>query len=149
MLWVNWCQFAVALANKVKIGLAFLKLGIHHGVYFDCIKIINLRGYIDLLDTSVNVFVNNLLWFVFHFMLFAWLSPWSLVSFAGFQGCLIYTSFLLFCLFIIIFIFILNYVLIVKLGIFIYYKIWILLNIYCFIWNYFVTCLKVFWSVMS
>ena len=58
-------------------------------------------------------------------------------------------SFLLFCLFIIIFIFILNYVLIVKFGIFIYYKIWILLNIYCFIWNYFVTCLKVFWSVMS
>ena len=45
-------------------------------------------------------------------------------------------SFTLFCLFIIIFIFILNYVLIVKLGIFIYYKIWILLNIYCFIWNY-------------
>ena len=25
----------------------------------------------------------------------------------------------------------------------------ILLNIYCFIWNYFVTCLEVFWSVMS
>ena len=23
VLWVNWCQFAVALANKVKIGLAF------------------------------------------------------------------------------------------------------------------------------
>ena len=22
-VWVNWCQFAVALANKVKIGLAF------------------------------------------------------------------------------------------------------------------------------
>ena len=58
-------------------------------------------------------------------------------------------SFLLFCLFIIIFIFILNYVLIAKLGIFIYYEIWILLNIYCFIWNYFVTCLKVFWSVIS
>ena len=58
-------------------------------------------------------------------------------------------SFLLFCLFIILFIFILNYVLIVKFGIFIYYKIWILLNIYCFIWNYFVTCLEVFWSVMS
>ena len=71
MLWVNWCQFAVALANKVKIGLAFLKLGIYHGVYFDCIKIINLRSYIDLLDTSIIVFVNNLLWFVFHFMLFA------------------------------------------------------------------------------
>ena len=71
VLWVNWYQFAVALANKVKIGLAFWKLGIFHGVYFDCIKIINLRGYIDRLDTSVNVFVNNLLWFVFHFMLFA------------------------------------------------------------------------------
>ena len=38
---------------------------------FNGIKIINLRGYIDLLDTSVIVFVNNLLWFVFHFMLFA------------------------------------------------------------------------------
>ena len=71
VLWVNWCQFAVALANKVEIGLAFEKLGIYHIVYFDCIKIINLRGYIDLLDTSVIVFVNNLLWFVFHFMLFA------------------------------------------------------------------------------
>ena len=23
VLWVNWCQFALALANKVKIGLAF------------------------------------------------------------------------------------------------------------------------------
>ena len=67
----DWCQFAVALANKVKIVLAFKKFGIDHGVYFDCIKIINLGGYIDLLDTSVNVFVNNLLWFVFHFMLFA------------------------------------------------------------------------------
>ena len=57
-------------------------------------------------------------------------------------------SFLLFCLFIIIFIFILNYVLIVKLGIFIYYKIWILLNIYCFIWNnlwHFWKCFGVLW----
>ena len=76
----------MALANKVKIGLAFLKLGIYHGVYFDCIEIINLRGYIDQLDTSVNAFVNHLLWFVFHFMLFAQLSSWPLVSFAGFQG---------------------------------------------------------------
>ena len=50
---------------KAKIGLVFFKLGIYHGVYFDCIIIINLRGYIDLLDTSVIVFVNNLLWFVF------------------------------------------------------------------------------------
>ena len=57
-------------------------------------------------------------------------------------------SFLLFCLFIIIFIFILNYVLIVKLGIFIYYKIWILLNIYSFIWNHLWhvwKCFGVFW----
>ena len=61
----------MALANKVKIRLDFLKLGIYHGVYLDCIKIINLRGYIDLLDTSIITFVNNLLWFVFHFMLFA------------------------------------------------------------------------------
>ena len=61
----------MALANKAKIGLVFKKLGIYHGVYFDCIIIINLRGYIDLLDTSVIVFDNNLLWFVFYFMLFA------------------------------------------------------------------------------
>ena len=46
---------------------------------------------IDLLDTSVIVFVNDLLLFVFHFMLFALLSSWSLVSFAGFRACLIYT----------------------------------------------------------
>ena len=58
-------------------------------------------------------------------------------------------SFLLFYSFIILFIFILNYVPIVKFGIFIYYKIRILLNICCFIWNYFVTCLEVFLSVMS
>ena len=31
----------------------------------DCILIVNFRGYFDLLDTSVIVFVNNLLWFVF------------------------------------------------------------------------------------
>ena len=46
MLWTR-----MALANKAKIGL-FFKLGIYHGVYFDCIIITNLRGYIDLLDTS-------------------------------------------------------------------------------------------------
>ena len=67
LLWTR-----MALANKVKIGFVFFfKLGIYHGVYFDCIIIINLRGYIDLLHTSVNVVVNNLLWFVFYFMLFA------------------------------------------------------------------------------
>ena len=57
LLWTR-----IALANKVKI---------YHGVYFDCIITINLRGYIDLLDTSVIVFVNNLLWFMFYSMLFA------------------------------------------------------------------------------
>ena len=82
LLWTR-----MPLANEAKIGLVFFfKLGIYHGVYFDCIVIINIRGYIDLLDTSVIVFVNKLLWFVFHFMLFALLSSWSLVSFAGFQG---------------------------------------------------------------
>ena len=61
--------------------------------------------------------------------------------------------FFYFCLFITIFIFILNYVLVIPFWIFTYHKIWILLNIHCFIWNYwiiyFVTCLEVFWSVMS
>ena len=66
LLWTR-----IALANKAKIGLVFFKLEIYHVVYFDCIIIINLRGYIDLLDTSVIVFVNDLLWFVFYFMLFA------------------------------------------------------------------------------
>ena len=57
------------------------------------------------------------------------------------------------CLFITIFNFILNYVLIVTFWIFTYHKIWILLIIYCFIWNYwiiyFLACLEVFWSVVS
>ena len=65
----------------------------------------------------------------------------------------LYMSFLLFCLFITIFIFVLNDVLSGTFWILTYYKIWILLNMYCFIWNYwiiyFVTCLEVFWSVMS
>ena len=49
-------------------------------------------------------------------------------------------SFILFdlCLFITIFNFILNYVLIVTFWIFTYYKIWIILIIYCFIWNYWI-----------
>ena len=64
-------------------------------------------------------------------------------------------SFILFdlCLFIIIFNFILNYVPIVTFWMFTYHKIWILLIIFCFIWNYwiiyFLTCLEVFWSVVS
>ena len=62
-------------------------------------------------------------------------------------------SFLLFdlCLFIIIFNCILNYVPIVTFWIFTYHK--ILLIIFFFIWNYwiiyFLTCLEVFWSVVS
>ena len=64
-------------------------------------------------------------------------------------------SFILFdlYLFITIFNFILNYVPIVAFWIFTYHKIWILLIIFCFIWNYwiiyFLTCLEVFWSVVS
>ena len=64
-------------------------------------------------------------------------------------------SFILFdlCLFITIFNFILNYVPIVTFWIFTYHIIWILLIIFCFIWNYwiiyFLTCLEVFWSVVS
>ena len=57
------------------------------------------------------------------------------------------------CLFITIFNFILNYVPIVTFWIFTYHKIWILLIIFCFILNYwiiyFLTCLEVFWSVVS
>ena len=59
-------------------------------------------------------------------------------------------SFILFdfCLFITIFNSILYYVLIVTFWIFTYHKIWILLIIFCFIWNYwiiyFLTCLEVF-----
>ena len=64
-------------------------------------------------------------------------------------------SFILFDLnlFITIFNFILNYVPIVTFWILTYHKIWILLIIFCFIWSYwiiyFLTCLEVFWSVVS
>ena len=64
-------------------------------------------------------------------------------------------SFILFdlCLFITIFNFIFNYVPIVTFWIFTYHKILILLIIFCFIWSYwiihFLTCLEVFWSVVS
>ena len=64
-------------------------------------------------------------------------------------------SFILFdlWLFITIFNFILNYVPVVTFWILTYHKIWILLIIFCFIWSYwivyFLTCLEVFWSVVS
>ena len=64
-------------------------------------------------------------------------------------------SFILFdlCLLITIFNFILNYVPIVTFWILTYHKILILLIIFCFIWSYwiiyFLTCLEVFWSVVS
>ena len=49
--------------------------------------------------------------------------------------------------------FILNYVPTVTFWIFTYHKIWILLIIFCFIWNYwiiyFLTYLEVFWSVVG
>ena len=62
----------------------------------------------------------------------------------------LYSSFILFCLLLVYssqYSFF-NYVLIVAFWKFTYHKIWILLNIYCFIWNYwiiyFVACLEVF-----
>ena len=46
-----------------------------------------------------------------------------------------------------------NYVPIVTFWILTYHKIWILLIFFCFIWSYwiinFLTCLEVFWSVVS
>ena len=54
-----------ALANKAKIGIVWKKIWLYQGVYVNCILIVNFMGYFDLLDTSVIVFVNNLLWFVF------------------------------------------------------------------------------------
>ena len=79
------------------------------------------------------------------------MSVWSLVSFAGFRACLIYMcltvyefSFILLIHHIILLILI--FVLSVTFWTLTYYKIWILLIIYCFIWNYwiiyFVTCLE-------
>ena len=155
MLCVNWCQFAVALANKVKIGLAFKKLEIYHGVYFDCIKIINLRGYIDLLDTSIIVFVNNLLWFVFHFIFIVELLVSSVIcrfqglSYSHVPECIEF-SFILFIHHNIH----LYFELCTYCSILDIYLSWNMNSVkYLFIWNYwiiyFVTCLEVFWSVMS
>ena len=81
------------------------------------------------------------------------MSSWSLLSFAGFRACLMYMcltvyefSFILLIHHIILLILI--FVLSVTFWTLTYYKIWILLIIYCFIWNYwiiyFVTCLEVF-----
>ena len=80
------------------------------------------------------------------FLIWCYLRSWALglqchLRVAGlvlFTCAWLYMSFLLFCLFITIFIFILNYVLSVIFWISTYYKIWILLNIYCFIWNYWI-----------
>ena len=60
-------------------------------------------------------------------------------------------SFILFdlCLFITIFNFILNYVSIVTFWIFTYHKIWILLIIFCFIWNYWIIFFNMFGSVLE
>ena len=78
------------------------------------------------------------------------------MSFAGFRACLIYMcltvyeySFILLIHHIILLIFI--FVLSVTLWTLTYYKIWISLIIYYFIWNYWIICfasfLKVFWGV--
>ena len=60
-------------------------------------------------------------------------------------------SFILFdlCLFITIFNFILNYVPIVTFWIFTYHKIWILLIIFCFVWNYWIIFFNMFGSVLE
>ena len=60
-------------------------------------------------------------------------------------------SFILFdlCLFITIFNSILNYVPIVTFWIFTYHKIWILLIIFCFIWNYWIIFFNMFGSVLG
>ena len=119
LLWTRW-----ALAYKAKIGFVWRKIGLYWGVYVDYILIVNLKGYFDLLDTSVIVFVNNLLWFVFYFYVICVVELLVSSVICRLQG-LSYlhvpdcTSFLLFCLFIIIFIFILNYVPIVTFWIFI------------------------------
>ena len=57
-------------------------------------------------------------------------------------------SFILFdlCLFITTFNFILNYVPIVTFWIFTYHKIWILLIIFCFIWNYWIIYFQHVWK---
>ena len=79
------------------------------------------------------------------------------MSFAGFRACLIYMcltvyefSFILLIHHIILLILI--FVLSVTFWTLTYYKIWILLIIYCFIWNYwityFVTCLEVCFGVL-
>ena len=87
-----------------------------------------------------------------------WSQPWFwVVMICPIIKCLtvLEFSFILFdlCLFITIFNFILNYVPIVTFRIFTYHKILILLIIFCFIWSYwiiyFLTCLEVFWSVVS
>ena len=91
------------------------------------------------------------------FLILCYLRSWALgiqchLQVAGlvlFTCARLYMSFLLFCLFITIFIFILNYVLIVTFWISIYYKIWILLNIYCFIWNYWIIFRDMFVSVLE
>ena len=66
LIFVNYLLFYMKLLNYLFFNM--------FGSVLECCELTGvslLRGFIDLLDTSVIVFVNNLLWFVFHFMLFA------------------------------------------------------------------------------
>ena len=63
LLWTR-----MALANKAKIVFFLLIRDLSRSLLW---LYYIYRGYIDLLDTSIIVFVDNLLWFVFYFMLFA------------------------------------------------------------------------------
>ena len=94
MNFVNHLLFNTNLLNYLFFNMFgsvffFFKLGIYHGVHFDCITIINLRGYIDLLDTSVIVFVNNILWFVFYFCMLVELLVSSVIC--RFSGLVLFT----------------------------------------------------------
>ena len=48
-----------ALANKATIRLVWKYFGLYKGVDVDCVLIVNFRGYLDLLGSSVMVFVNT------------------------------------------------------------------------------------------
>ena len=127
-----------------------------HGCVEICYKMITLKNS-DVLKCLANNWLFSLTLFVRRAGLiwsqqdFEW---WWSVPLSS-ASLYLEFSFILFdlCLFITTFNFILNYVPIVTFWIFTYHKIWILLIIFCFIWNcwiiYFLTCLEVFWSVVS
>ena len=126
----------------------------------------NLNRIIDQVGGKLYTFVTNILHLSSHFCSASFLSGvpdlWdhnkilSGIDLSHYQvrHCIFLEfSFILFdlCLFITIFNFIMNYVLIVTFWIFTYHKIWFLLIICCFIWNYWIIyfltwkCFGVLW----